>query len=126
MTLVHTDRNQVLRILDGRFSIEHSADRSGPVPAVDWLALANGPDGRTVIQRDDDAADGGWAALWSGDERHDPETTGMLSAIVAPLADGGMPVMVASTFHADLVLVRAERLDDAVTALRAAGHRVIQ
>jgi uncharacterized protein len=53
-----------------------------------------------------------------------PRTTGMLSAIVAPLADGGMPVMVASTFHADLVLVPAERLDDAVSALRAARHRV--
>jgi hypothetical protein len=70
------------------------------------------------------SAGGGWAALWSGDEPHDPETTGMLSAIVAPLADGGMPVMVASTFHADLVLVPAERLDDAVSALRAARHRV--
>ena len=50
----------------------------------------------------------------------------MLSAIVAPMADGGMPVMVASTFDADLVLVPAERLDDAVSALRAAGHRVIR
>jgi uncharacterized protein len=57
---------------------------------------------------------------------HDPETTGMLSAIVAPLADGGTPVMVASTFHADLVLVPVETLDDAISALHAAGHRVIR
>ena len=125
MALVLTDRSQVLRVLEGRFSIEHSPDHRGQLSAENWLALVNGPDGRTVIQRHDDASDGGWAALWSGDEPHDPETTGMLSAIVAPLADGGMPVMVASTFHADLVLVPAERLDDAVSALRAAGHRVI-
>jgi len=50
----------------------------------------------------------------------------MLSAIVSPLADGGIPVMVASTFHADLVLVPAGRLGAGVSALRAAGHRVVQ
>jgi hypothetical protein len=124
MQLVVTDRSQALRVLDGRFSIEHSADHTRQLPAEDSLAVVNGPDGRTVIRRHEDAPDGGWAALWSGDEPHDPETTGMLRAIVAPLADGGLPVMVASTFHADLVLVPAARLADAVSLLRAAGHRV--
>jgi hypothetical protein len=49
----------------------------------------------------------------------------MLSAIVAPLAAAAVPVMVASTFHADLVLVPEVRLDEAVGALREAGHRVV-
>ena len=118
------DRTQRLRVLDGRFSIEHVPDDASPLPAVDWLALVHGPDGRTVIRRDDAAAEEGWAAFWSGDEPHDPQATGMLSAIVAPLADGGIPVMAASTFHADLVLVPAARIADAVGALRRAGHRV--
>jgi hypothetical protein len=48
----------------------------------------------------------------------------MLSAIVAPLAAGGLPVMVASTFHAELVLVPADRLDEAVDVLRDAGHHI--
>ena len=126
MALVPIDRRQVLRVLDGRFSIEHSADDRGTPPAGEWLAVVNGPDGRTVIRRQGDAADGGWVALWSGDEPHDPDTTGMLSAIVAPLAAGGMPVLVASTFHADLVLVPVESLDDAVRALHAVGHRVVR
>jgi hypothetical protein len=126
MALVLADRSQALRVLDGRFSIAHDADHNAPLPTEDWLALVNGPDGRTIIQRHDGVADGVWAAFWSGDEPHDPETTGMLSAIVAPLADSAMPVMVASTFHADLVLVLAERLDEAISALRAAGHRVTE
>ena len=117
------DRTQTLRVLDGRFSIEHVPDDAAPLPEQEWLALVHGPDGRTVIRRDD-AADDGWVALWSGDEPHDPQATGMLSAIVTPLADGGIPVMAASTFHADLVLVPAARIADAVGALRRAGHRV--
>ncbi len=118
------DRSQRLRILDGRFSIDHITDDSGPLPTGGWLALVHAPDGRTIIQRDDDAADGGWVALWSGDQPHDPQATGMLSAIVGPLADAAIPVMATSTFHADLVLVPSTRLDDAVAALRNAGHSV--
>lgn len=41
--------------------------------------------------------------------------TGMLSAIVAPLAAGELPVVVASSFHGDLVLVPAGRLNEAST-----------
>jgi hypothetical protein len=119
-----TDRSQHLRVLEGRFTIEHVGAAGEPLPEMEWLALVDGPDGRTVIRRDDDASDGGWVAFWSGDEPHEPEATGMLSAIVAPLADGDVPVIVASTFHADLVLVPAGRLEEAVSTLRAAGHRV--
>jgi hypothetical protein len=126
MALVSANRNQDLRVLEGRFSVEHLADERRPVPGVEWLALVHGPDGWTVMRRQDDAADGGWAVLWSGDEPHDPQATGMLSAIVAPLADREIPVMAASTFHADLVLIPCGRLDEALSALRAAGHNVVR
>ena len=39
-----------------------------------------GPDGSTVMRRDDTGEDG-WSALWNGDEAHDVQATGMLSAI---------------------------------------------
>ena len=122
---VSRDRRQKLRVLEGRFVIEHVPDANEVVPEAEWLALVFGPDGRTGVRRDDAAAENAWAALWSGDEPHDPEATGMLAAIVAPLAAGELPVMVASTFHADLVLVRAGRLDEAVGVLRDAGHQVV-
>lgn len=50
----------------------------------------------------------------------------MLSAIVAPLAARELPVMAASTFHADLVFVPASRLDEVLIALAEAGHNVVR
>ncbi len=49
----------------------------------------------------------------------------MLAAIVRPLAEAAVPVFVSSTFQADLVLVPHQRFDDAVRALRRAGHSVL-
>ena len=46
----------------------------------------------------------------------------MLAALLTPLAGGQIPVFVASTFHADLVLVPAAMVPAATDALRAAGH----
>lgn len=121
------DRRQTQRLLEGRFTLEHAteATEAPEVPSgTDVLALVFGPDGRTEVRRDDTAEDA-WAALWNGDEAHDPQETGMLSAIVAPLAAGELPVWVASSFDGDLVLVPADRLDEAVDLLRHAGHQVV-
>jgi hypothetical protein len=46
----------------------------------------------------------------------------MLAALLTPLAAGEIPVFVASSFHADLVLVPAAVLSTAKAALQAAGH----
>jgi hypothetical protein len=51
--------------------------------------------------------------------------TGVLSAIAAPLADAGVSIFAVSTYDTDYVLVREERVGDAVAALRAAGLRVV-
>jgi hypothetical protein len=74
--------------------------------------------------RRDDAGEDAWTALWNGDEAHDVQATGMLSAIVAPLGAAAVPVWVASSFDGDLVLVPTDRLDEAAEVLQAAGHRV--
>ena len=111
--------NQTLRVLDGSFVLERSTGAAGG----DVLVAVSGPDGHTVMRREDAGADA-WSALWNGDEAHDVQATGMLSAIVAPLAGGGVPVWVASSYDGDLVLVPAERLDEACEVLRAAGHRI--
>ncbi|MNW71137.1 hypothetical protein D3C74_508090 [compost metagenome] len=49
---------------------------------------------------------------------------GMLAALVGPLADASIAVFVASTFHADLVLVPEDSVDAAVDVLVDAGHTV--
>ena len=69
--------------------------------------------------RRNDAGEDAWSALWNGDEAHDVQATGMLSAIVAPLGTAGVPVWVASSFDGNLVLVPTDRLDEASGVLQA-------
>lgn len=50
--------------------------------------------------------------------------TGILAGLTAPLAAAGVPVFAISTYDTDYLLVRTERLGDAITALRSAGYEV--
>ena len=116
---------QTLRVLDGSYVLDRPPEGIDLDLRVDVLALVFGPDGSTVMRRDDAGADA-WSALWNGDEAHDVQATGMLSAIVAPLAAAGVPVWVVSSFNGDLVLVPTDRLDEACEVLQAAGDQVRQ
>lgn len=118
------ERRQRLRILDGRFVLEQTSGAAQDVALQsDVLARVVAPDGCTRVRRED-TAEGAWAALWNGDQAHDLQATGMLSAIVAPLAAGELPVWVASSYDGDLILVPVNRLEEAVDVLRRAGHQV--
>jgi hypothetical protein len=50
--------------------------------------------------------------------------TGVLSALLAPLAEAGVRVFALATFDTDYLLIRAAQLDLAVETLSAAGHLV--
>ncbi|MEO8033271.1 MAG: ACT domain-containing protein [Acidobacteriota bacterium] len=52
------------------------------------------------------------------------ETTGVASALTAPLAAASISVFIVATFDTDYVLVKSATLDDAIAALRSAGHVV--
>lgn len=68
-------------------------------------------------------AERGWRAL----KAHGPfafTLTGVLAAILSPLAAAGVPIFALSTYDTDYVLVPGDRADDAVAALRDAGHHV--
>jgi hypothetical protein len=110
-------------VLDGSYVLDRPADVTDANQRADVLAVVFGPDGTTVMRRAN-AGEDGWSALWNGDEAHDVQATGMLSAIVAPLAAARVPVWVASSFDGDLVLVPTDRLDEASGVLQAAGHQV--
>jgi hypothetical protein len=115
--------HQTLRVLGGSYVLDRPADVTDANQRAGVLAVVFGPDGTTVMRRAN-AGEDGWSALWNGDEAHDVQATGMLSAIVAPLAAARVPVWVASSFDGDLVLVPADRLDEASGVLQAAGHQV--
>jgi hypothetical protein len=50
--------------------------------------------------------------------------TGVLAAIATPLAAAGVSIFALSTFDTDYVLVKGDKLVEAIAALRAAGHEV--
>ena len=73
--------HQTLRVLDGSYVLDRPADVTEVVPCADALAVVFGPDGSTVMRRDDTGKDA-WSALWNGDEAHDDvQATGMLRPV---------------------------------------------
>jgi hypothetical protein len=106
--------------LPGRYAVTLAPD--GAVPDGDWLALVRGPEGLTVV-RPAAPDDERWAALFEA-APHGLDVPGMLAAVVGPIAAAGVPVFVTSTHDADLVLVPADRRDDAAEALRRSGIAV--
>lgn len=72
---------------------------------------------------DDVRADRGWRALRVAGPL-DLALTGVLAAILAPLAAAEVPIFAVSSFDTDYVLVPAARLEQAIAALRAAGHEI--
>jgi uncharacterized protein len=114
---------QRLHIVPGQFMVEHLPQATFPEDD-EWVTLVRAPEGLTVVR---DASPFTEAERWVGfygDAAHTLDAPGMLAAVVGPLAEAGVPVFVASTYHADLVLVPEHRLKDATVALRDAGHRV--
>ena len=66
-------------------------------------------------------------APWTGFALQGPfecGQTGIVLAMVAPLAAAGIGVFVVSTFDGDHLLVKAADAGAAVQQLRAAGHRI--
>jgi hypothetical protein len=68
-------------------------------------------------------AERGWRAL-AVEGPLDLALTGVLAALLVPLARAGVAIFAVSTYDTDHVLVRSERLAEAVAALRGAGHRI--
>ncbi|MEV0232670.1 ACT domain-containing protein [Nonomuraea sp. NPDC050786] len=114
---------QHLRIVSPLFVIEQLTHADSLED--DWVVLVRAPEGLTVVRKAGPRDPGErWIGFYSGATAHDLDTPGMLSAIVKPLADAAITVFVASTSHADLVLVPQQRKQQAVTVLEEAGHQV--
>lgn len=117
---------QRLAVVPTPFLVEHLPHATLPEDD-EWIALVRAPEGLTVIREAPHYVENDrWFGFYGGETAHGLEATGMLAALVGPLAEAGISVFVASTYHADLVLVPERRLDDAVSALKAAGHEVLR
>jgi uncharacterized protein len=123
-----------LRVLDGELAIAR-LEAGQSLPA--WAAAPGDAGLHAVVHTrselsivcagarvpDGVRAERGWRAL-AVEGPLDLGLTGVLAALLAPLADAGVAIFAVSTYDTDYVLVRAERLTEAVAALRAAGHAV--
>ncbi|MBF6171790.1 ACT domain-containing protein [Nocardia blacklockiae] len=115
---------QRLHIVPSRFAVEHLPAATFPEDD-EWIALVRAPEGLTVVREAPPWERGEvWVGYYAGATAHGLDEPGMLAALVNPLAEAGVSVFVASTYHADLVLVPEARQEDATAALRAAGHEV--
>ncbi len=104
-----------------------------PMPAWalagSWCAVTRTADELSVVCPEalapaDVPAERGWRLLQVQGPL-DFGLTGILAALVVPLGQAGVSVFAVSTYDTDYVLVKADRLAAALTALTAAGHRLI-
>ena len=51
--------------------------------------------------------------------------TGILSSFLEPLASARIPIFAVATFDTDYVLMKRDQLNDALRALRTAGHEMV-
>jgi len=65
----------------------------------------------------------GWR-IFKVDGPLDFALTGILASVADPLAKAGISIFAISTYNTDYVLVKNEKVDEAVKALKAAGHNV--
>ncbi|RJL30361.1 ACT domain-containing protein [Bailinhaonella thermotolerans] len=111
-----------LSVVPSVFAVEHLPHATFPEDD-EWVALVRAPEGLTVVRETWPTGAGErWVGFYATQPGTGPGAAGVLLAMLEPLEE--MPAFVASTYHADLVLVPEHRAKEAVAALEHAGHRV--
>ncbi len=121
-----------LRILDETLAIARlPAEAAVPhwVGGVDLLAVVRTRTELSIVCQDEavplhltEVQRGFRAFVVSG--TLDFTLVGIIDDLAKPLADAGIPIFGISTYDTDHILVRADRLEDAKVALKAAGHTI--
>ena len=106
-------------------------DRDAAVPewvTCNFVSITRTSDELSIVCAENDVpsgvkADRGWRAL-KIEGPLDLALTGVLASIAMPLAEAQINLFAISTFDTDYVLVKADRVADAIGVLRNAGHHV--
>jgi uncharacterized protein len=119
-----------LRVLDGHMSVcQLHPESEVPEWAVTggFYSVTRTRDELSVVCMEEVPegvrSEGGWRALMLEGPFEFSEV-GVLASVAAPLAEAGVGVFAVSTFDTDYVLVKEEKLESAVAALRGRGHEV--
>jgi uncharacterized protein len=118
-----------LRVLSGAYAVcrlPPDRELTVPVGAGELYAVTRTTDELSVVCEQtaapaDATVEPGWKAMVVAGPL-DFSLVGILAAIADPLAAAGISIFAVSTYDTDYVLVKADQLDQAVAALRSAGH----
>jgi uncharacterized protein len=117
------------RVLVERLAVcRLASDASVPAWALQgvFFCVARVRDELSIVCQEDllphgEPAERGWVALKL--EGPFPFTmTGVLATFIQPLAEAEIPIFAISTFDTDYVLIKREKLEQAVATLSVAGH----
>jgi hypothetical protein len=120
-----------LRILEDRYAVCRLAP-DGAVPdgleSAELLSVTRTPTELSIVCRETLDLPGrverGWRCL-AVDGVLEFDQVGILASLALPLAQAGISIFVVSTYDTDYLLVKQDRLESALEALRTAGHRLV-
>lgn len=118
-----------LSVLDGSFSVCRLAPDTGIprwVPTKGLVSITRTAEELSIVCQSDVVPDsvrteGGFRVL-KIEGPFDFSLTGILLAVIGPLADAGVSIFAVSTYDTDYVLVKKNELTLAVSVLQASGH----
>jgi len=126
------ERHYDLLWLPGRYAVCRLPPHSllTAMPGGPFLTITRTPDELSVVCLEDEAPAGarreGPYALFRVAGAMDLDLTGVLAAIVQPLAAAAVSILAVGTFDTDYVLVRDADRARAQATLAAAGHRFVE
>lgn len=121
-----------LNVLASSFSV-HRFVAESPVPqavfAGQLFSVMRTADELSVvcessIPLDSEQSETGWRMLKVAGPL-DFSLTGIMAALTTTLAEAGISLFALSTYDTDYIMVKAEQLEAACTALTCAGHKII-
>ena len=119
----------LLQIIEGKFSVCKVENLRAVNFHVPWLFVGKTDAEISVVCLTVDVPhatltrEDGWRALRVAGQM-DFGLTGVLAGLSSTLAQAGISIFALSTFDTDYILVKAENLDLAVSALEAKGYSV--
>jgi hypothetical protein len=126
------DHPETLRLLEEAYAVCH-ADVARSPSLVDFegefVAISRTTDEVTIICPEAAVpqwirAEEGWRTLVVEAPSELASAVGVLTRLTAPIAAAGIAIFAVSTWRTDFILIRQDRLAEAIKALRQAGHRV--
>ena len=120
-----------LSVLDETFAVcrlDPKSDLPGWATRGPWFSVTRTHDEMSIVCAENDVPPGvthvgGWRALKLKGP-FDFTETGIVDAIVRPLAQAGVSVFVLATYDTDYVLVGADRFESTAAILQAQGHTI--